>query len=129
MNLSNYANVRSAVLKIEQIRGAGNNLYIDNINFAKWGVGIDDAEKATNMFNIYPNPAHNQVVVSWNAESLKQNNTLTIMDNIGRIVIQQNISKEQANTILTTENLSAGIYFVHLSNGENTATEKLMLVK
>mgnify|MGYP006256085879 FL=1 len=121
--------MRSAIIKIEQIRGEGNNLYIDNINFNKWPVGIDNAEKTMDMFNIYPNPAHHQVVVSWNAEILKQNNTLTIMDNLGRIVMQQNIDKTAENTRLSTENLSAGIYFVHLSNGENTATEKLMLIK
>jgi alpha-tubulin suppressor-like RCC1 family protein len=79
---------------------------------------------STNTFSIHPNPAHYSFTVSLNKKPGIRNDELKIFDMTGREVYQQEIS-----TQLSTVNcqLSEGVYFVKVSNGEKTYTQKLVI--
>jgi hypothetical protein len=73
---------------------------------------------------IIPNPAHNSFTISLNNQSSLNNSQLTIFDVTGRVVHEQKIQSQ-----LSTVNcqLSAGVYFVKVSDGERVYEQKLVV--
>lgn len=70
------------------------------------------------IFNVYPNPAGNNIEISFNTNTT-EDAELKIIDVVtGKLVISQQISpKKGMNVIqLNTSNLSNGLYFVTLTN-------------
>jgi len=70
-------------------------------------------ENASSSFTVYPNPANNNITVSWSTVDIK---TLTLRDAAGRVVRTYNVNGTQAQ--LSLEGLASGVYF--LSVGEDT---------
>jgi hypothetical protein len=79
---------------------------------------------SANAFSIHPNPAHSSFAVSLNEKSGIRIDELKIFDLTGREVYHQEI-----NTQLSTVNcqLSAGVYFVKVSDGEMVYERKLVV--
>jgi hypothetical protein len=74
------------------------------------------------QLNVYPNPAKDQVTLSFSAEI----DAIEIMDISGKAVMTRTVS--QRNFVdLNTENLSPGIYFVKVQSGTKQAVEKLII--
>lgn len=78
-------------------------------------------------FKIYPNPARMQFTVYRSQQSeccSLTESTIMIYDLVGReILTEQFIEKKN----ISLKNISAGIYFVQVSDGEKTQTEKLVV--
>ncbi len=72
------------------------------------------------VFSVYPNPAHNIL----NVECRMQNSELRLYDVTGRIALVK-----QLNSQFSTINfqLSAGIYFVKVNDGEKVYMQKLVI--
>lgn len=85
-------------------------------------VGIRDIETYT--FSIYPNPTTGNITVS---VSELQNNTLfvTLLNNVGAIVFEGKLTS--STTTLDLSNMAKGIYFVRITDGENSSIQKLTL--
>ena len=77
---------------------------------------------SSSELSVYPNPAHNSFTVSLNSEM--KNAELKLTDVTGRIVIEQPL-RNPTTTINSA--LSAGVYFVKVSDGENVFTQKLVI--
>jgi hypothetical protein len=77
-----------------------------------------------NSFSINPNPAHDNFTISFNEQVTMDNAQLIIYDLAGREVQQEKIRSQ-----LSTFNfqLSSGIYFVQVSDGEKVAVQKLVV--
>ncbi|MEZ4798290.1 MAG: T9SS type A sorting domain-containing protein [Flavobacteriales bacterium] len=81
-------------------------------------LNVSELEMAT--FDIYPNPAKNDITISRNA--LKGTGTLVIFDALGRVVMTENILGQKHN--FNVETLESGVYFIRV---ENEGTRKLII--
>jgi hypothetical protein len=70
----------------------------------------------TQEYNVYPNPAHNEVYV----ESARASGAYKITDQLGRVVLQGSISGNR--TSISVAELSTGLYFLSIND---TAPVKL----
>lgn len=79
-------------------------------------------------FTIYPNPNSGQFVVNIGQEKPL---TLTVTNALGQIVFLQNKPETDNNgrINLDLQSLDQGIYFVNLSYGDNTQTQKFSLIR
>jgi len=92
--------------------------------------GIEDEEENPIVF--YPNPVNDVLYINlgnniWNIE----NTTISIMDMTGKYVMAERISTSNANTLSVNipESINTGFYIVQISDGKNTKTEKLEIIK
>jgi hypothetical protein len=87
------------------------------------GAIATSAEALTSDVLIYPNPSLGQVFVTvpaeWNAGKI------TVYNSVGQIVMTGEVDHEH-KTELSLESLKDGLYFINVSNGENSVTEKLI---
>lgn len=73
--------------------------------------------------HLYPNPTKNWLNIEWkNSNELKENTALKVFDVQGKLVFQQKI--ETPYLQISTEDWNKGIYFLQLSNGEQSWVEK-----
>jgi hypothetical protein len=93
-------------------------------------VGINENE-AVSSFNVYPNPATENVEVSY---ALKNNSTVnvTITDLSGKVVYASNLGNKVAGAHalnVNTTTFSNGIYVVNFATDNTVITEKLVIRK
>jgi len=96
-------------------------------NSYKNGVGINDLN--TSLLKVYPNPALNNVTISWPLASKGANATITVTDIQGKVVISAEMSNFTGAETLDVASLKAGMYMVEVSTGDVTMTEKLQIIK
>ena len=112
----------------------------DIVRFATFGSGILDFEiEALSVglsentlegeVQLYPNPAKDQVVVEFDGASNAQIE-VSILNTTGQVVYtSQNAFATQARLQVNTSNLTAGIYFVRLTNAKQQAVTKRLIVQ
>ena len=93
-------------------------------------MGIDQEE--ANKIVMYPNPASDMLYINlgnntWDVEKT----TISIMDLAGKYVMVQRVSSSNANTVSVSipADIANGFYMVQVTDGKNTKTEKLEIVK
>jgi PKD repeat protein len=110
----------------------GNNLYLDNINIYA-GLpsdnvvsGIDETPQM-NGVNLYPNPADEEVTLSFSSINT-QDVTVAIQDVFGKTIQSHKILAQNGSNLvfLDTQKLAAGTYFVSLINGGIPVTIKFV---
>ena len=74
--------------------------------------------------NLQPNPATS--VVNMNIEGVSGMVNCVLIDMSGRVVYNQNINTETAQTI-NVSNLAKGAYFVRITNDKFSKVEKLIV--
>jgi hypothetical protein len=84
--------------------------------------GIPSTETAPS-FNVYPNPANDQVTVAMNSTAT----LIEICDMTGRVVSSA-VPNSSATTIQTSE-LATGIYLLKVRNGNAVTTQKLSITR
>jgi thiol-disulfide isomerase/thioredoxin len=94
-------------------------------------VSTEETAKATNSFTMFPNPASENVMITYSGQSANQQTLISVLDASGRIVIQermQNGNQIKNTYTLDINSLSTGIYCVQISQGGvSVLTEKLMV--
>ncbi len=86
--------------------------------------GIDPIQSPILSFSIAPNPSSSVITVSTGAGIL--NGTLTITDMAGRVV---RAAKMDSEKLVMATDFASGLYFVTLSNGQQSTTRKLIVSK
>jgi subtilisin-like proprotein convertase family protein len=81
-------------------------------------------EKQITDFAIFPNPAKNYFEFS--LSSAQNNLKLGVYDVNGRLLFDKTFDGQQRK-VVNTENLSGGIYFVEIINGNQRAVKKLVI--
>jgi len=78
---------------------------------------------------MYPNPADNQLMVSFSAES--GNADLTVVDMLGRSVLVRNLAtvEGQNNTTLDVTGLEPGAYFLRIEDGKGVRVEEFSVAR
>jgi len=90
--------------------------------------GINDGHFSATRFNIYPNPAVNQLNIQLN--NLDQNNgnfELQIFDIGGKVVYQEELSKGQSDYQVDLTKFHPGFYMISILEGENKYLQKLVI--
>ena len=76
-------------------------------------------------FSMYPNPASNLVTISLDDPS--ENSSITIYDQLGRIVLNKDIENESDEVPLSLDELNKGVYYVYLISNSMKFTKKLII--
>ncbi len=93
-------------------------------------VGLTKQQAGNLSLSIYPNPAGNQVALQ--VVGLENSSaTLTIRDAIGRKVLQlqQSSHRSQIAEVIDFSEQPAGLYFITLKSGSQSATKKVVITK
>ncbi len=91
-------------------------------------VGIEDNASSKNTFQMYPNPAQNQLFFDWKTGAFPSNGTVEIQvyNTLGQLVLTSNL--EQGEKRMSIEGLESGLYLVEVSiGGEWIGGEKLIV--
>ena len=119
----------------------GNNLYLDDINVYASGPSNDPVgeevepvlglfEKKTNPieFALYPNPADQELNVSYNVPQAK-NVQITVVDVLGKNQITEYIKSGSGSNlvVIPTAHLATGMYIVKLNLDGKEYTKQLMI--
>lgn len=87
------------------------------------------------LYRIYPNPFRGQIKLDYNL-SLGQTMDVVIYNRTGQLVRCYNVSPQNKNNYLIWDGrdnqntkVGAGVYFVKLSSGHKTYTEKIVMLK
>ncbi len=133
--LDNFQYSRNAIIKFRQIRGEGNNLYIDDINIESLISSTNEeivAPISSNNYQVsmYPNPATNMVNLQLTNIAKSKEVDVTIVDKMGRVVMQ--LTQPLEGTLnkfhVNTFDFPAGMYLVNFNDGEQVTSEKLVIM-
>jgi len=101
-------------------------------SYIKVGLTADVENEEENPIVMYPNPVDDVLYINlgnniWDLEKT----TITIMDLTGKYVLAERITTSNANTLSINipESINTGFYFVQISDGKNSKTEKLEIAK
>lgn len=84
-------------------------------------------------FNIYPNPARDQITIDMKFSTvLNENVSIQIINRLGQVVFQttQELTSDQLNTtLILPAEIGSGIYSVHVITNDNSFTKSLVTIK
>jgi len=87
----------------------------------------DDFVADQQGFQIYPNPAQDQITIEFLATSLTVSN-INIYDLSGKVVRSYDFDKKQSSNLnLNVSDLSNGVYLVRIESSKGSAVEKLII--
>jgi len=95
--------------------------------FVKAPVGIKNYIEINSSVNIYPNPATDNVTISFTA--INEIADIKIYDITGKQLINKTVDANMGSYKMNLSELNRGIYFVQVAIGNTTTTKKLSLVK
>lgn len=132
-NVTSQYWVENFRFKFQFESGAGNNVYLDDINIYESLpsdnpviAGLEETE--VNGINLYPNPADDEVNVTFNAAAA-QEIWVSVTDVTGKVIERHLIhGKAGANLVaLNTDAYANGVYFVNLASGNVNQTLQFVI--
>ncbi len=113
---------------------ASDSEFGDNGSIVSWNLNICYLSSAnienSNItdLNIWPNPTHKQVNISFDANNNSDIN-IDIIDISGRKVFEQTYQNTNSkfNQTINTSNFSKGLYLINIQNGVKKSTRKLII--
>ncbi|HKC69962.1 MAG TPA: T9SS type A sorting domain-containing protein, partial [Bacteroidia bacterium] len=133
VNLNNIATNQSVMFRWEfyaDPNGAGNNLYLDDINIINAPLtGIKNIEAMVNL-NVYPNPSSGVVNLAFN---FTENHLVAVevTDMLGRVIENMDAKTYQTGeTIITLgakNKYQTGIYFVNITVDGQKISKKVIV--
>ena len=108
----------------------GNNFFLDDINIYSGGpseLSIAE-ENEFSEFNVFPNPASNEVNVSFSLESA-QNTKISLLNTLGQTVKDFDIQANSGNNLVLigTEEFDAGVYIIKVQTQGKEQTKRLII--
>ncbi len=133
IDLSAYASMTDLLIDFQiQTDGSvqGDGFYFDDLRIVDYFhpdmVATQELEEANLYFDIFPNPAQDQLNVH-----LKDNNfnafDITLYDTQGKVILFQ--KNQQQNTSISLESLSNGVYWIKLKNQEISGLKKVIVLR
>jgi photosystem II stability/assembly factor-like uncharacterized protein len=112
-----------------EVNTANNKLYAGTYGRGLWATDVYDASLSVNefaleSFEVFPNPAKDQVSLKWNKSDLV---SVKIFDALGKLMYfgkDMNISEP---TQIDVSNYASGLYFVKINNLNGFVTKKLII--
>jgi hypothetical protein len=88
-------------------------------------VGIDEAEAAPVLFDVFPNPADKSIAVKLSATG-QHKGELIVYNSFGEKVFGREV-RNKSHLIIDTEKFSAGTYFLQLINAKTSQYKKIVI--
>lgn len=86
--------------------------------------------KSESLFDMYPNPATNYALISYNKETIDATSKLIITDMLGATVQETSLVAGTSQMEVSVSHLKAGIYFYAIHSASNKSdTKKLVISK
>lgn len=83
-----------------------------------------------NSLEIYPNPTSGQVTLAFNFDQTMNKLNVKIMNALGQTVTNRDLQGVlSGNTSFDLSSMSAGIYMIHITDGEKFSTKRIVLEK
>jgi len=92
-------------------------------------VGVD--EEVNNALSLYPNPCDDYFVLDFSSLHLPiENSVVSLYDMLGNLLLHKQFSFQDGSLVLnwSTKELSAGKYFIHLSNNQFTIVKSVEVI-
>jgi PKD repeat protein len=126
-SLSTYENDSNISFMIEVVSGAGNSVYIDEINIGEFNTAIEGIKNIQNL-NVYPNPSENEINVAY---TNLEGETEVWLENIeGKRVANIMDSSNETGEILVTyakdQSISNGIYILKIRSNDQVINKKVI---
>ncbi len=129
-----YGQAKSMAVYNDELYVGGNILEFDgdtNLKYlAKWSmpVGVEEYKVQSSKFKVYPNPAHNELIVELEENIQGKKMQLCVFDNVGKEVLCEAITNTKHQTI-NTSSLSKGLYLVRLldEKHKSIAVQKIVV--
>jgi photosystem II stability/assembly factor-like uncharacterized protein len=125
-------NMPSVVVTDMHIHEANQFLYAATYGRSAYKIDISDnlsslsADEFSEGISMYPNPVSKWGDINISLEGMLGPAQVELFDGMGRLIFEKPISGTENNVISLTQ-LQAGVYFVKITQGENTALEKLLV--
>jgi hypothetical protein len=99
-----------------------------SINSDYQAIGVNELSKDQVSLNVFPNPAKNNLTVSFNNEK-GETVSCEFVNAIGQTVRKENLTNDKGviNHNLNISDLQSGVYFVKVSVGSKTSVKKLTI--
>lgn len=114
-------NLNIGIIRLMAVNDNGGDIWIDNLRFNSPS-GVNDIE--VNPFEMYPNPATDQLIVSAKASFSDWNGQLSVVNLAGQTVLQHNMTGPQA--VLNLKTLPNGMYLLQWQGEEGTFTQSFV---
>jgi len=122
IDLSPFTFSNGVLIKIINVNGRGNNLYIDDINIVDVPLGINSS--AFSQIDVYPNPGNGEF--TFEMQNGKLGTELKIYNVLGELIYSSTIT--QGTNAIDISKHAAGMYFYKVvSQGRDVANGKLMV--
>lgn len=82
-----------------------------------------------NKIEVFPNPANDEVRVSWNTSMLEIDSILRITNLQGKVVKFLLLTTPNGIETISLTDIPAGSYYVSIGNAANNLTQKLIIIK
>ena len=122
IDINGYSGGANLIFRFDVISKAGNSVFLDNINIAQFGLGIE-SNSAMSHFSVYPNPTAGNVTLISAQEWI--GGQLEMTDLSGRLLLQSEISAVEQT--IDVDHLSNGIYQITILKDGIRRTEKLII--
>ncbi|PWA04512.1 T9SS type A sorting domain-containing protein [Flavobacterium psychrotolerans] len=121
-------------VNVSRLASDGVKLFAGTEGNSIWSVtpplGINGYSKSESLFDIYPNPAVDHVMVTYNADTIDATSKLIVTNMLGAIIQEVNLPARSNQMELSTSNLKSGIYFYTMtSNSKKSVTKKIVISK
>jgi PKD repeat protein len=115
--------------KFQFTSGGGNNMYLDDINLYAGApsddivLGLTDLGTLQNI-NLFPNPAENELQISFNSQAGNNQIEFIITDLTGKMIQTLPVKANEGSNLvfIETANLSAGTYLIKMVDNTNQRT-------
>lgn len=96
-----------------------------------FNVGIDNVEKGNNAVKVYPNPAKDQLYISWDEtfSSSDRQVEISLISVTGQRVSVTTVSGSRKNAELNIPDLPSGVYYCIIKSGVDQAVKPVSIVK
>ena len=114
----------SAMFRIVNISGFGNNTFVDNFNVDSV-LAVEENEILGIL--LYPNPASNEVTITMPNGFEGNMTTFEIINNLGQVVRRYQSEASGTEIQMDISSLSQGMYFIAIENQNKRSLEKLIV--
>ena len=91
-------------------------------------VSTDDPNPASISLNLFPNPASDQLNLTWKAPEKPGPVRIQLLDLTGRVIHSEDLGiRIQGSHMISLANFSAGMYLIQLDLGDRSAREPIMI--
>jgi hypothetical protein len=124
VSLAAYAGMNDVLVRFRGVSAYGNNLYLDNVNFAGT-VGIEE-NMNVGALSVYPNPSSGDFTVLL-PEPAGMTDILELYSITGAKVYSQEIQAGQEEVEVRTKGLDNGVYFLHRTGIMDSGVQKVVI--